>query len=489
MRVLLLNPPVPGGAFTNRDLMGGMGIDDTFGSSAGPRFVSLLKYEGIKLPVVYLGYAAAILSDHDVTVLEQSRRDPGAPGVLEEAVAARPDWVIAATSFAYLGSELRFLEALHEKTDAKRMLVGHAATFFAEDILRRGMAEVVTRGDPEVACQHLAEGSLRPGLPGVLMCGPSGEPTPAPDGFVSDLDTLPFPRWDGFPVADYYYYPLLKKRPFLSILSARGCPYVCRFCPYPVGQGAPFRPRRPERVVDEMQMLVERHGTRSLLFRDATLTFDLERVKQICRILLERGVSLDWGIETRLDRLDDELVELLSEAGCRSIEFGLDPIEESTLKASKRIGTPQEDVAARISQLERHGIATAGLFVIGLPGQSEDEIVSTLDWVSSLEMSYENYEIATPFPGTPLYAEAVEKAWTQPLSLDDLLAGDPKLRFNGAMEIERMKELQDRALRRFYIRPAKVMREIFNKEILQNVRFMASCGLKFLGGAGGATGE
>ncbi len=488
MRILLLNPPVPGGAFTNRDLMGGMGIDDTFGSAAGPRFVALLKYEGIRLPVLYLGYAAAMLSAHDVIVLDQSRRDPGDEAVLAEAVATRPDWVIAATSFAYLGSELRFLRALHEETGAKRMLVGYAATFFADELLRRGLAEVVTRGDPEVAYRHLAEGTLAPGLEGVSMCDDRGEPVAARDGFVKDLDTLPFPRWDDFPVSDFYYYPLLKRRPFLSILSARGCPYVCRFCPYPVGQGEAFRPRKPELVVDEMQMLIERHGARSILFRDATLTFDLERVKQICRLLIERGVEVEWGVETRLDCLDDELIDLLSESGCRSLEFGLDPIEKSTLKASKRKGMSQAQIVRRVARLERSGIATAGLFVIGLPEQSEEEITDTLDWVSGLEMSYVNYEIATPFPGTRLYAEAVEKGWTTPLELSDLLAGDPKLRFNGVMEIERMKALQDRALRRFYIRPGKVLREVFNKDFIENVRFMSSCSLKFLGGAGRTAG-
>ena len=87
MRIVLLNPPVPAGKFTNRDLMGGMGIDDGFGVGLGPRFVSLLKNEGTRLPVISLAFAAALLTDHDVTVLDQSRLDPRAPAALA-AVAA-----------------------------------------------------------------------------------------------------------------------------------------------------------------------------------------------------------------------------------------------------------------------------------------------------------------------------------------------------------------------------------------------------------------
>ena len=71
MRVVVLNPPVPAGRFTNRDLMGGMGIDDGFGVGLGPRFVALLKNEGTRMPVIWLAYVAGALGGHDVTVLDQ----------------------------------------------------------------------------------------------------------------------------------------------------------------------------------------------------------------------------------------------------------------------------------------------------------------------------------------------------------------------------------------------------------------------------------
>ena len=105
MRIALVNPPVPAGRFTNRDLMGGMGIDDGFGVGLGPRFVALLKNEGTRLPLISLAFAAALLRDHDVTVLDQSRLDPNDPAALAALVAAKPDWVIAASSFAFLGAE------------------------------------------------------------------------------------------------------------------------------------------------------------------------------------------------------------------------------------------------------------------------------------------------------------------------------------------------------------------------------------------------
>lgn len=480
MRVTLINPPVPRGKFTNRDLMGGMGIDDGFGTGLGPRFIALLKNEGTRLPVIALAYAAAMLRDrHEVTVLEQSRLDPDDPAALEAVARTRPDWVIAATSFAFLGAELRYLARVKAETGASRLLINHSATFFSDEILRRDLAEVIAAGDPEVAFGHLANGTLAPGLDGVKMRDPDGRPALAVNGFIKDLDTLPFPAWEGFPEDAYGYFPLLKKRPFLTALSSRGCPYLCAFCPYPIAQGAPFRPRSPKNVADELEALAGR-GVKSVLFRDPTFSLDRQRVKDLARELIARGVKIEFGIETRLDRMDDEMIELLGRAGCRSAEFGVDPIDEHTRLASKRKGIKPERAAALIRAMEANHIATAGLFVIGLPEQSEDEMKRTLDWVETLEVSYMNYELATPFPGTALYDEAVQKKWTKPLSFDDLLAGDPKLSFNGVIDLPRMKALQEEALTRFYLRPKKVAREILNAELVENVRFMAASGWKFL---------
>ena len=310
-RVVLLNPPVPDGKFTNRDLMGGMGIDDGFGLGVGPRLVALFKNEGTRLPVLSLAYAAALLANHDVVVLDLARLSPDDPRAFRAVLDATPDWVIAATSYAFLGAELRFLERVRAASGAARMLTGYAATHFADEILGRGLAEAIGRGNPEVAVRRLATDTLAPGVPGVLMRDEAGHVVPAGDDFIGDLDTLPFPRWDGFPDGEYRYFPLLKKRPFLTMLSSRGCPYGCHFCPYPIGQGLPFRARSAASVVDEMATLVRRHGVRAVLFRDPTFTLDMERTKAICRLVIERAAELDgleWGIETRLDRMDEEMI-------------------------------------------------------------------------------------------------------------------------------------------------------------------------------------
>jgi radical SAM superfamily enzyme YgiQ (UPF0313 family) len=479
-RVVLLNPPVPAGRFTNRDLMGGMGIDDGFGLGSGTRFVAMLKNRGTRMPVIWLAYGASALAGGPVVVLDQAGLTPDDPAALDAVVRQRPDWVVAATSFGFLGAELKYLDEIHRRTGARRLLFGYAATFYAEEILARGMAEAVSSGDPEVAIRALASEPLLPGTPGLILRTDDGQIVKGAPGFVEALDDEPFPDWSGFPLDEYAYFPLLKQQPFLTLQSSRGCPYGCHFCPYPIAQGAPFRGRSPKNVVDEMQRNVERWGVRSILFRDPTFSMDTNRAKAICGEILDRGLKVDWGIETRLDRMDDEMIDLLARAGCRSAEFGIDPIEEHTRQSSKRKGIDPKVAAARISRMERAGIAAAGLFVIGIPGMTREEMDRTIAWIDTLDMSYVNYEVATPFPGTPLYTTAVSSGWTKPLTLDDLLLGDPKLSFNGVIDVQTMKELQDRALSRFYVRPRKVLKELFNGSLFGNLRFLAQSGLKFI---------
>lgn len=477
MRVALIEPPVPRGSLTNRDLMGGMGIDSRLGVSLRARFIAVLKNEGTRMPVLSLAYAAALLREHaEVRVFELVRGDVADPALADRVAEFEPDWLVGASSFAWLGAELGFFEQVRARCGARRLLIGQSATEFADEILQRGLAEAVCVGDPEVAVRALAEGRLTPGTPGVTMAV-DGRTHEGEVGYA-EVESLPFPDWSGFARDSYRYFPLLKRRPFLTLLSSRGCPYRCRFCPYPVAQGAAFRGRSAGSVVDEMEQLSRVWGTRSVLFRDPMFSFDVPRAKAICRELIARGLDIEWGVETRLDRMDEELVDLLAESGCRSVEFGGDPLDPEVLRASKRKPIGPERAAALIERMERQGVRGAGLYVVGLPEQDVADVERTLSWLATTQLSYINVEVATPFPGTPLYAQAVERGWAPPITLDDLLAGDPKLAFNGVVGRERMRELQDQALRRFYLSPRRVLREIRSGNAAANLGFMASCAVR-----------
>lgn len=482
MRFLLLNPPVPNRALTNRDLMGGMGIDDAFGVSVAGRFLAFAKGEGIRLPVLSLGYAAAVLrtAGHEVIHRDLSRRDPAESGVLEGLVACQPDWVITSTSFAFLRAELDFAAELRRQTGCQRLLLGQTAGEYAQEILTRGLAEAIALGDPEVAVGLLAQAKPLCGQAGIAAVDPQGGPPwVGKPAFVPSLDALPWPDWSGLDRSVYRYFPLLRRQPFATILGSRGCPYACAFCPYPVAQGKPFRPRKVQDVLAEIAFRVGHEGVRALLFRDPTFSLDLPRAKAIARGVLALNLDLHWGIETRLDRLDDELIDLLGAAGCRSVTFGIDPLDHDVRSANHRKGYQAERASQQLRRLTSHGIATAGLYVVGLPEQTDEQISKDFAWLCAQDLTYLNMEVATVFPGTPMYAEALAKGWIAPVQLDDLLTGEPKLRWNGHLPDQTARLLQDTGLQRFYRRPRRVWRELTGTEVASSAQFYLRTAWRF----------
>jgi len=220
---------------------------------------------------------------------------------------------------------------------------------------------------------------------------------------VKDLDSLPFPRWDDHPIEEYSYFPLLKKKPFLTMISSRGCPYDCHYCPYMVVQTSLWRKRSPKNVVDELEYLANNYGIKSITFRDAMFTVDMERTREICQEIIRRNLDLEWDCETRTDRLDERLIDLMHQAGLRGIEIGVEGYDLALLKGMNR-KPPTHEVQERIiNYCEDHGVKVGAFYVLGIPGSDTNSIRQTIEYAKYLNTSLAQFTIATPYPGTKMY--------------------------------------------------------------------------------------
>ena len=128
------------------------------------------------------------------------------------------------------------------------------------------------------------------------------------------VNFLPFPKWELFPINKYRYFPILRRAPFLTMLSTRGCPYGCIYCPYTSNQGLKYRYRSARNVVDELVDLKNRYDVRAVQFRDPTFTIRKDRTLEICDGILKNDIDIEWGCETRVDRLNEELIDSMFEA-------------------------------------------------------------------------------------------------------------------------------------------------------------------------------
>jgi radical SAM superfamily enzyme YgiQ (UPF0313 family) len=228
--------------------------------------------------------------------------------------------------------------------------------------------------------------------------------------FERDLDSIPFPRWDLLPY-DRYVIPQSStsgRMRFLPMLSSRGCPFGCSYCPYPIGQGLKWRFRTPKNVVDEMEHLVRTFQVEHILFRDPMFSMQKKRVVAICDEIVRRGLRVTWKCETRMDCLDDETLASMAGAGCVGVNFGVESIDPEVQKGVHRKPILVDEFRAKVALCRKYNISTFAFFVVGLPGDTLTTILDSMEFAVHMRPSWTQFTVATPFVGTPMHDWAVK---------------------------------------------------------------------------------
>ena len=221
---------------------------------------------------------------------------------------------------------------------------------------------------------------------------------------ISDLDTLPFPayqRLPGFPYA--YNLPLFSypSHPNTSIISSRGCPYQCSYCDRSVFSRG-FRFNSPEYIVEHLSLLHKDFGIRHVFFYDDLFTFDRSRIERFCALLDQRKLAVTYNCIARLEHVDSGLVSLLKRSGCWQVNFGIESGDPDLVKKHRKFYRLDE-VGRKLQMVKDAGLRVKGLFMIGLPGESEITIRRTIDYALSLPLDEINVTKFTPFPGAPVF--------------------------------------------------------------------------------------
>jgi anaerobic magnesium-protoporphyrin IX monomethyl ester cyclase len=233
-----------------------------------------------------------------------------------------------------------------------------------------------------------------------------------PRQVVADLDSLQFPARDLF---DNDSYQRQYKKTFgyslTSMMSSRGCPFSCDFCSKPVF-GDTFRARSPRNVVDEIEEVLS-YGYDGVFFQDDCFTLDKKRVTLICDEIIRRGLKLEWECLSRVDVVDSDIMRKMRQAGCRRVFFGIESGNDTVLRTMRKEFTAdQAGKAVRLARSE--GIRAGAFFILGYPGETDDTIIDTIRFSTSLPLDYLSYTLPYPMPGTGLYEKANHDAGTVP---------------------------------------------------------------------------
>ena len=327
--------------------------------------------------------------------------------------------------------------------EAKRRFgskVGYFGTFASSvpDFFS-GVADFVVQEEIENIAPSLAKGEIPEGITSA--------------GFVQDLDSLPFPKWDQFDIRRFRYQIITNKGITLPMLGSRGCPYTCNYCPYLVNSS--YRVRSAESIVDEIRYLSAAYDIRGISFRDPNLTFNKKRAHEFAELLLRYNLDVRWSMEARTDRLDPDLIQLLYRAGLRSIEVGVESSNQNVLRGNKRKAIPASQQESVIECCHKLGIRVIANYTLGLPNDTVRGIQETIRYAKKLNTFAIQFTVTTPYPGTQFY-ESVRR---------DIFEKDWE-RFNGwtsvykhpAVSSEELHRLREFAYVSYHLRPRYVWR-------------------------------
>jgi hypothetical protein len=407
-RSIVINPPNPPGHVSNKDSMGGFG--QLYPKGAPP------------FPPLDIPYLMAYLAERglDATVIEAGALNltvADVCGLLRERAGLFDTLVLVRTSLPTIDWDLQFCAEVKAAVAPGGLgLFGPVIPSLASRVEQDLSIDFAVMGEPDVTVADLMAGEPIGQVPGLMFRSAQGW-TRTPDRPLErDLDSLPFPKWDVMPV-ERYVIPrssVSGHARFLPMLSSRGCPFGCGYCPYPIGQGLKWRFRSPSNVVDEMQHLVRDFGVEHILFRDPMFSMQQKRVVEICEEILRRGLKVHWKCETRVDCLDAETIAIMGRAGCVGINFGVESVDPQVQKGVHRKPILVEEFVEKVALCQQHHISTFAFFVVGLPGDTLETILASIEFAVRMNADWTQFTVATPFVGTPMHGWAVEQGLVAP---------------------------------------------------------------------------
>ncbi|MDP3766167.1 MAG: radical SAM protein [Nanoarchaeota archaeon] len=277
---------------------------------------------------------------------------------------------------------------------------------------------------------------------------------------IINLDQVPMPARHLLKMEIYRPSPAnYRKLPATTIMTSRGCPYQCIFCSRPT-EGTAFRAHSAERVVEEIEHLVNEYGIRDIQIFDDTFSLIPSRVEKICKLMIEKKIDVWWNCMTRVDKINPELLALMKKAGCYEIGFGIESGSDRILQFIKK-ATTTDLVRKGVKMTKDAGIDVRGFFMIGFPTETRDEIMQTIEFAKELDVDVAQFMVSTPFPGTEMWEIAKANGTISDDWSSFTFYAPDKVPFSSDLLSEKeIIALYRRAYTSFYLRPKFMLKQL-----------------------------
>ncbi|MBU1236553.1 MAG: B12-binding domain-containing radical SAM protein [Gammaproteobacteria bacterium] len=263
-------------------------------------------------------------------------------------------------------------------------------------------------GEGEGAMLDLADGKAPKDIANLVWRDGEKSVANARRDRIRDLDELPFPAWEklaGFPHA--YHLPLFayERRYGATMITSRGCPYTCSFCDRTVFERL-YKVNSAQYVYDHMKHLRDRFGVHHINFYDDLFTAQKKRVDELCDLLIEKPLGMQFNCAIRTGHTSDGMLARLKQAGALMVSMGIESADPAMMERHKA-GVTLDAVKKTVEQIHAAGLRAKGLFIFGMPGETPETIKFTSDFVLSLDLDEMNMTKFSPLHGAPIWDECI----------------------------------------------------------------------------------
>ena len=363
----------------------------------------------------------------------QNEEDDIWNSVVDRIIDFGPEWV-GYTSYTANISAIDIISRKVKKLNSniKQVIGGVHATLDGEILNKLSAIDYSVRREGEQAMLALVEGKDPANISGVVSRDAIGLCNNGDASVIKNIDNLPFPEREKF----WAITSEEKQTVDVSyICSIRGCPYRCNYC------ASPFHWKRnmtqyrsPESVISEMRYIKENYwNTRKeydfsassnidskskLIIKDNTLvyfvddvfTIKKERVKKILRMMINQDLGMHWKCEARTDHLDEEICNLMAEAGCVRVKLGFESGSEKILKMIQKDETI-DDMRKGVKMLKKAGVPFTGYFMAGFPGETNDDLKKTINFAKEIKADFYSISVLAPYFGTKMYYDLMQNGY------------------------------------------------------------------------------
>ena len=421
----------------------------------------------VRYPPLGLLYQASLFKKqgHDILLLDGELAGLTVEKILKLCKKFQPDILFSTINIFNPQNEFKSLKILKDNLNCKLIARGHFPRLYPEQTILNKHIDYALTGKGFTASTELidkiARNQATNNIKGIIYRTSDGKTVKTEDENQFDFNLLPMPARELID-NNIYNSALTLHDKFTTMTASIGCPYSCTYC---IDKTIKYQSSSNEKIVLEMEECQNKYKIKEIAFLDSTFTIDRKKTIDLCNLIIKKRLKVKWVIRTRVDLVDEEIIDKLVEAGCISIHYGIESGNQTILNNLNRKIT-LEQIRTAVTLTEKKGLLTLGFFMIGNKGETSKTIEDTINFAKEIPLHFAQFNVVLALPETYM-AENIKLNTGRDLWLESYLGKDIPAHMWKPQETdlsyEELTSWSKKTMHAFYLRPAYILKMLKSK--------------------------